>query len=94
MKLREDFQNLLPESERGELVVVPRRSLQLAFASISILALGIGLAIGLLILGSPLGGFAIAGCFIVSMVLGRCINKHETKVLNRIENRDKGPLVD
>ena len=93
MKIVQSFQNLIPEAVRDELVVVPKRSIQLAFASISILALGIGIALGMFILGSPLGAFAMAGCYMVSMVLGRMITKHETKVLNRVENRDKGEVV-
>ncbi len=94
MKLREDFQDLLPESARAEFVAVPKRSLQLAFASISILALGIGLAIGTLLVGSILGGLAMGVCFIASLVLGKLINKHETTALSHLENRDDAPRVD
>ncbi len=94
MKLREDFQNLLPESAQENFVVVPKRSLQLAFASISILALGIGLAMGTLLFGSILGGLAMGVCLIASLVLGKIINKHETTALSHLENRDEVSRVD
>jgi hypothetical protein len=86
MNPKEDLQHLLPENARDELIVLPRKSLQLSTISISILTFGLGIAIGTLIQGSTRGGIALGLCFIVSRVLGSLIQKHDAAVLGRFES--------
>jgi hypothetical protein len=91
MTPKENLQHLIPEQARDELIVLPKRSLQLATISISTLTLGLGIAIGTLIQGSTLGGIALGLCFIVSRVLGSLINKHEAALLSRFESGPDSP---
>jgi ABC-type thiamin/hydroxymethylpyrimidine transport system permease subunit len=91
MNPKEDLQHLLPENARDELIVLPRKSLQLSTISISTLTLGLGTAIGTLAMGSTLGGIAMGLCFIVSRVLGSLINKHEAALLSRFESGPSSP---
>ena len=85
MNPKEDLQHLLPETAREQLVVLPKKSFQLATISISTLTFGIGIAIGTLAMGSTTGAIAMVVCFILSRVLGYYINKHDTTIVRRFE---------
>lgn len=91
MPPKENLQHLLPERARDELIVLPKRSLQLSTVSISTLTLGVGIAIGTGAMGSTSGGGALVVCFIVSRVLGYSIDKHEAAVLSRFEREPASP---
>ncbi len=75
--LSDDFQHLLKKNQKEDLLVVPRKSLQLGATSLIFICFGLGFTAACLYFGHAKGNWTFGVCIAIALFLGRKGNKIE-----------------
>lgn len=86
----QEFQYLLNQRHREELLVIPKKTVGLALSAVALFCLGFGFEIGGFIANSPysLWGLGIGGA--CGLLLGRWSNRHTDQLVEKYRDQ-KGP---
>ncbi|MGJ8694700.1 MAG: hypothetical protein ACSHYF_00140 [Verrucomicrobiaceae bacterium] len=79
----DDFQHLLKERHRDDLIVIPRQIITLFAASLALFCLGLGFAIGSFLANPSWGTWTLGVCVALALYLGRRINRLEAASLGK-----------